>query len=1529
MGKVYKVYDKRDNADKYTAKEDDTLEAIAAKYPQQVADWKEVALYNWGTEVPREVNRALTEIIGVKKLDEANPGKTVLKPYQGAKTEVLVPKLWKKAGYAQTQRHPIKVKRLPRPQNAIAITKLDKWFIPSSETCDISYQLEGLKETADRVAFEVYGSNYCKCTDWKKGHGAYTALPDTPVLKQADGNGADERSPHDIKVDGAAWKGQSNATDGILKVKTDNKPRHINVAFSPYNVHLLYYKQDADKNAYVGIEPFWPVWTDKEATPAATTTIEAAQLKFDWTNAAKADAGVLQVMDKNGQIVHMEELAEAKLAAGAQNVTWDKQYTGGAQTSEGTEEYCPTVSLAGTFDADGYVTGNMRANWNVANDAGLASGKLTITDCRGIVVFERDLEAGDLTKGAHTYDWNGAYKAGVTNSIVRTRAFQPDAAYTARIEITAGGTHPAVVVAPAFDANGNVTGNVAITWEVAAALGAGDLVVRDKHGTVVFRKALTNAERAVGSQKYDWNGDYTGGANNTARTNVAIRGDELYQARIQVVNNDARTYPIGTLTTPWKPSPPPAPLELRLDGSVNLQCNITDAGLKEPKLIIKDRTGRVVLSRDLGPDEVTVGNHVYSWGGHYTNMSTKNSGGNPYAISADAPYTAHVEGKITSKQQDDILGDGPYTCKVTTIVRERKAESLKITWEIEDTARLERGLLQVYDGKDKLVFQKPLVKADVTQAEHSFTWDGKYFGEVKNSKNGTEAIREDMPYRVQVQGHTDIDQDNGVAVAAMHTEVRLYVDPKTRAPKSIAYNPWDGPPSLALALGPYVPGDPPQKAAGTKWCQYKLAESGFHPGPVNGTKHDPYKIALKEFKRSVPKQHAVGADYERLTIDENEDNDTKNAIEHMEAKYAREPLGDLARVTANDDAPDLANDVLHDPAQDIVVWADDRQYYTEGSGKDENNHNYLSGAPARVAFGLANYRGKMDIADGKTDRDAESIPRPWIPLRVDLPILSKATGLYDTVTPAVADVNAKQAMQRAIGPLRVDWTFDELPYDLSTISVVGYDKRHTRTRQHLLWVLNQFKGTHTRKDTTRPATYTNCKETHGGIRPNALATYYEKAFGTGNLNLAPWEATAVAATESVATVVHDHLIASQVAKTNLFTDLIGVAGAYFHPSNIAGDGYRVRAEVQFKEHSDYQMLNLKVLDARYPVPPQAHSARLRVWRRSSIRGYTCWAAAATGHWPGLLNGFRNHYKAAHVYFVPEAGAAPQNFNITAAFNPATPAHVTRYRNIIWNNVAHTYPGTAQMSLRAADIWPWGTLDNLGISVRSPVGLTTRKQLYDQWFDPDIIDPTWRAFRASLLYALVKEAEKLGYLRGHLFVEFAASPAMEAHLYRCNKPAQHLYHYIVRAGGVAPGPHPCPAAGCGTTGGQLQNTGSCWAYNGGFPLPAVGVALGATWLFTTSDADTWAHEVGHHRHLEHAADGPGAKLNLHDSEDNTTQAWPGGTAANRTHWDRNCVMSYASCNYPGGKDYLCGRCLLRNRGWKVTALGLPPAGMREP
>jgi hypothetical protein len=148
---------------------------------------------------------------------------------------------------------------------------------------------------------------------------------------------------------------------------------------------------------------------------------------------------------------------------------------------------------------------------------------------------------------------------------------------------------------------------------------------------------------------------------------------------------------------------------------------------------------------------------------------------------------------------------------------------------------------------------------------------------------------------------------------------------------------------------------------------------------------------------------------------------------------------------------------------------------------------------------------------------------------------------------------------------------------------------------------------------------------------------------------------------------------------------------------------------------------------------------------------------------------------------------------------------------------------------------------------------------------------------------------------------------------------------------------CPKAACA---GVLASSGAVAAGNKvtmsdrvetsgytGIPVPSIGNPLGVS-LNSKGDHELWAHELAHNRYMEHAANAGGPNNAQHDHYANGTFNWVAlnEQVAASKFWDRTCLMTYATHlkTYSAVRDkrIMCGKCILKVRGWKLAGLADP-------
>jgi hypothetical protein len=320
-------------AEKYTPKKGDTLDAIAGANKACLADkitWQELALHNWGTIEPREVNRALVEILGcpLDGVDSAHPEKTKLDPAfapASGDTVLLIPKLLKKDGLALQKTYTIKLQRR-KPMPAVRITKLSQWFAPEKEACDIAYALEGVPLRANKVGWEVLADHYQSATAPKAGADIAESTfsdCDESIRKEMIADKNKPRLANDYQFN--SWNGESKAAAGILAPEKGNK-RYITAANSPYTVQIRFYKSDTHKDARIRLSSFYPRW--KRPVPVgAKPLLDESTLKIKWKieHCSVLKHGQLLIWDKDDQAnapIFRQALGLKELQEGDHEFDW-------------------------------------------------------------------------------------------------------------------------------------------------------------------------------------------------------------------------------------------------------------------------------------------------------------------------------------------------------------------------------------------------------------------------------------------------------------------------------------------------------------------------------------------------------------------------------------------------------------------------------------------------------------------------------------------------------------------------------------------------------------------------------------------------------------------------------------------------------------------------------------------------------------------------------------------------------------------------------------------------------------------------------------------------------------------------------------------------------------------------------------------------------------------------------------------------------------------------------------------------------
>lgn len=180
--------------------ENDTLAAIVAREPH-VAEgitWQEVALFNWGTDEPAEVNEALRQTIGCEQPAE-DPSESKLTPSKGPETpgSIKVPKLLKQEDLKDKATVALKLSGPPRlePQLRVELVRgasPDKGQKIGGVKVKLTGPTPGEKPTTPETGLAVFdpvkpGSYTISFSAEKPEEDGFYKFPEEPVTREVKG----------------------------------------------------------------------------------------------------------------------------------------------------------------------------------------------------------------------------------------------------------------------------------------------------------------------------------------------------------------------------------------------------------------------------------------------------------------------------------------------------------------------------------------------------------------------------------------------------------------------------------------------------------------------------------------------------------------------------------------------------------------------------------------------------------------------------------------------------------------------------------------------------------------------------------------------------------------------------------------------------------------------------------------------------------------------------------------------------------------------------------------------------------------------------------------------------------------------------------------------------------------------------------------------------------------------------------------------------------------------------------------------
>ncbi len=502
------------------------------------------------------------------------------------------------------------------------------------------------------------------------------------------------------------------------------------------------------------------------------------------------------------------------------------------------------------------------------------------------------------------------------------------------------------------------------------------------------------------------------------------------------------------------------------------------------------------------------------------------------------------------------------------------AEPLEIKYDIRHRQEAEVRL-QILGPGDAVLYTRPLSPAEKADGQNVISWDGKTNRAAGAFQDGQYIDPVGGPYKVVLDRPGTNVHRGELPFAVLIHSIKLEVVE------------WDELYRVASNADPrVVPGlaeDPKIKM----WVAYKLNELGFWAGPIEGTSAvNPWldlEKAIRRFRLMHPELSGWKKPHDAAFYRER-----KAPNGSQQELYFDETIADQL---TNIDQPLV--DALKDPktkssfARTLLSEPAALLDGTKTTKLFIDNHRFQISESTE-------FNGDPDVnsvPDVKRDREGKWLSRPHLPLRTRVLLKSK--------TKDAAAVSAPDAT----GAVPIIWSWSDEPEPLLRTrniapALPARSREEPSTTQLFIdQTLNAVCADPTRKRHTTPVTA-------GGIllgndedagRPFAQCHALKDAKYTLNTAATPTRPMGVVAQAYVGEAGKTGRKADAQGKINGKLDPAAACSVvYFCPSMIAGDNYRIKAQI-----------DPELTDVTDPLL-KAETGRIVVWRRAFVAAFVGW-----------------------------------------------------------------------------------------------------------------------------------------------------------------------------------------------------------------------------------------------------------------------------------------------------------------------------------